>query len=184
MKIDSKGRVVLEGGGNYGFAVAIEGIDLVSDRASATFFGGDDDPDDDGETASGVMTKGNPGVMGCALPMSFEAACAGTPIPRLPWHTQLEVTNIHTGAKCTVGLIDVGPAAPPHAKGDIDLTIAASKVLNGGHEDNLTVSWRISGGLHLLPASLQSEIKAFLVGASPANPGGEFTGDAEKFPQQ
>jgi len=161
MILASDGRVLLQGAGNYGFLLGIEGDDLVCGHANATWFGGDSDPDDDGETASGTNTKGNPNVMGCALPMSFEAACAGTPIPRLPWHTQLEVTNIHTGAKCTVGLIDVGPAAPPRARGDIDLTVAASKALNGGHADNLQVSWRIVGGFHLLPDALKQEIARF-----------------------
>ena len=39
-------------------------------QAAATWFGGDDDPEDNGQTASGVPTKGNPTLLGCALPLN------------------------------------------------------------------------------------------------------------------
>lgn len=49
---DAQGTWVLSGDGSYKFRAVIDGRDLVVRDVKATWFGGDDDPDDDGFTAS------------------------------------------------------------------------------------------------------------------------------------
>lgn len=111
----------------WDFEAYIDGDDIVVNNTSATWFGGDDDPLDNGETASGVKTSGNPGIMGCALPVvAHHPSTAGSPIAfrkRIPWFTKVVVTS---GEKSiTIPLIDNGPAK---SAGDgIDLTQAAFK---------------------------------------------------------
>lgn len=126
----------------------------------ATWFGGDDDDEDSGETASGIITKGNPGCLGCALPVPTCPATHGSPLPRLPYlKTLVEVFTFVPGdggqvidKKITVPLIDVGPALDTnHA---IDLTIAAFEALGGDlKQGTLKVWFRIVGGAaFLLPS--------------------------------
>lgn len=128
------------------FEAYIDGDDIVVENTTATWFGGDDDPLDNGETASGVKTSGNPNVMGCALPVvAHHPSTAGSPIAfrkRIPWFTKVVVT--FDGNSITVPLIDNGPAKS--AKDGIDLTQAAFKTfapLREGVLDN--VSYRIIG---------------------------------------
>ena len=54
-------------------------------RAAATWFGGDDDPGDNGQTASGVLTRGHPSLLGCALPLAGYGlqSLRGTPLPMM-----------------------------------------------------------------------------------------------------
>jgi hypothetical protein len=124
---------------SWPFAATINGTISIG-PGLATWFGGDSDPQDDGTTASGVNTKGNPGLMGCALPMTDcgESATQGSPIPHLDWFQAVQVTNLDTGSDIGVPLIDIGPgrSANAHAKSPeechiIDLTIAAFKALGG-----------------------------------------------------
>ena len=67
------------------FPVIRNGDDLVVSRAAATWFGGDSDPGDNGQTASGVPTKGNPSLLGCALPLAGYGlqSLHGTPLPMM-----------------------------------------------------------------------------------------------------
>jgi len=109
----------------WSFSIRVDGNDLVCDDATATWFGGCDDELDNGQTASGVATCGNPGLLGCALPVvPNHPSTAGSPLafrPRIPWRTLVEVT--HGGKTLTVPLLDNGPA---RSAGDaIDLTQAA-----------------------------------------------------------
>ena len=122
-----------------------QGDDVVVHHTTATVFGHDTelgvtDPNDNGRCASGRGTKDNPGIMGCALPVSLaRRSTVGSPfakIPGLPWFSKVEVT--HKGKSITVQLIDNGPSAP--APGDpvpagIDLTPAACLALGIPLED-------------------------------------------------
>lgn len=146
----------------WSFSVIVEGNDLVVKNTTATWFGGDNDPHDNGETASGVRTKGNPAILGCSLPMDYQGkhkptvkAVGGSPIPMLPYGvfangkerpggTRVIVTS--GSASITVPLIDIGPAK--WARDGIDLTIAAFKLLAGGSIKRgvIPVSYRILGG--------------------------------------
>lgn len=104
---------------------------LVSGNAS--WFGGGNDPDDNGQTASGIMNNGgDPFLMGCALPLSWDgvevASCQASPLGSLPWGTQVQVTA-QNGKQVTVKLIDVGPALDENRP--IDLTVAAFEALGG-----------------------------------------------------
>ena len=131
---------ILEGDERFGFTAMIDGDDIVVQKAVATWFGGDDDPEDNGETASGVNTIKRPSIQGCALPMNF-GPCAGSPIPKLPWGTKVEVT--HEGKTITVPVIDLGPArGTGHA---IDLTSAAFEEFAMRSVGKIVVDYRIPG---------------------------------------
>ena len=62
-----EGRVIERPG--WSFRVLVENGDLIVQETTATWFGGDRDPLDNGETASGVLTRGHPDLLGCALPV-------------------------------------------------------------------------------------------------------------------
>lgn len=130
----------------------MSGPDLLVRGALATWFGGDDDPQDNGETASGVNTKGNPTLLGCALPMhGFRNvhSTVGSPIPRLPMFTKVEVTlpvkRDGSTVVVTCPLIDIGPSG--YTNHPIDLTQQAFKELGGNLRDGrISVDFRILGG--------------------------------------
>jgi len=111
-------------GSAYPWTATIDGNDIVISDVHATWFGGSDDPEDDGQTASGVSTALHPNYLGCALPLNY-GPCSGSPIPKLPWMTQVQVTNLDNEKQITVELIDLGPSPPPKATAAIDLTQAA-----------------------------------------------------------
>jgi len=118
--------------------MAFSGNLIVSGMAS--WFGGGNDPDDNGETASGVMNDGrDPDLMGCALPLAFSngklvPSCVGSPFPPLPYKsTMVKVTA--NGKTIIIPIIDCGPAL--HENRPIDLTQAAFKALGGDLEKGL-----------------------------------------------
>lgn len=99
----------------------------------ASWFGGDNDPNDDGTTASGINTKGNPTLLGCALPLVISngilvPSCVGSPFPTLPYKTTI-VTVKANGKSVDLPLIDDGPSL--HENRPIDLTQAAFVFLGG-----------------------------------------------------
>ncbi len=161
MFISHMGRKILIGDGTWPFTVNVEGSDLIVENIMITCFGGGDDPQDRGETASGVNTKLNPNILGVSLPMDGRAfhmseaehkALDGSPIPKIPWHTLVEVT---IGGKTIVpddGVIDLGPgkqASYPNEPHALDLTVAAAKLFNSGaNARNFEArgSFRIMGG--------------------------------------
>lgn len=150
---------VLRGTGRYEFTARIEGDDLVVQGVQATWFGGAHDPQDDGQTASGVSTRLHPELLGCALPMDGFHATQGSPLPRLPFlSTKVQVTRPSDGQSVVVTLVDLGPSAPPRAHAAIDLTVAAFRALGGALADGvLHVDYRVLGGaLHLPPATLSA----------------------------
>lgn len=138
---------VLRGDGTWGWVAEVDGEDIVIRDATASWFGGDDDPQDSGETASGVLTKGHPDLVGFALPMDFGKSCPGTegaPLPRLPWNTPVTVSL--GDVSVTGPLIDLGPAKS--AKHQVDLTQAAFRKfapLSQGLVHGVTVRIRGAG---------------------------------------
>jgi 3D (Asp-Asp-Asp) domain-containing protein len=131
---------ILKGDGSFAFTAEVDGDDLVVRGAQATWFGGANDPEDDGETASGINTKKRPYIQGCALPLNY-GPCAGSPIPKVPWGTKVDVT--HNGKTITVPVIDLGPARDTgHA---IDLTVAAFTEFAPLSEGKIVVDYRIIG---------------------------------------
>ena len=146
---------LLRGDGRYGFTARVEGDDLVVAGVHATWFGGAHDPDDNGQTASGLSTRLHPDLLGCALPMNGYRLTRGSPLPDFPWMTTtVHVAHPATGKSIAVPLIDLGPSAPPHAHGAIDLTCAAFRALGGSlAQGDLTVDFRIPGGALHLPAA-------------------------------
>lgn len=98
----------------------------------ATCFGGDSDPQDNGQTASGISTRANPMLQACSLPMRLDRmeALRGSPIPRLPWFTKVEVIRANAdgdgGRMSIFPVIDLGPGK--RTGNAIDLTIAAARL--------------------------------------------------------
>ena len=145
----------------WSFSVIVLNDDLLVENTTATFFGGDNDPMDNGKTSSGVLTKGHPELLGCSLPMNYQGpdlrtrrAVGGSPIPMLPWGITPHGMPVPGGTNVivtfkdkslTVPLIDIGPAK--WTRDGIDLTQAAFLAL-GGHRKQgvIPVSYRILGG--------------------------------------
>lgn len=137
------------------FDATVDGNDIVVSNTIATWFGGDEDVEsgqDNGLTASGVKTAGNPNCMGCALPVEvYDAArelvrsTCDSPLardPHIPWKTMVQVTRgIQT---ITVPLIDNGPSkSSGHG---LDLTQAAFRALGVPvRVGTMTVSYRVLG---------------------------------------
>lgn len=107
-----------------------------------TWFGGSDDPQDNGDTASGLNTRDDPSIRGCALPIPTCEATKGSPLPILPYLETMVEISADNGKQVTVPLIDVGPAlATNHA---IDVTQQTFKDLGGNLSGGiLSVSYRI-----------------------------------------
>lgn len=118
-----------------GLTLFVEDEDLVLKNVRVTCFGGTDDPQDSGKTASGLSTK-PPGTMGCALPRNYTGPHAptrrsleGSPIPQaLPWRAPVQFTERATGKTLVVPFIDLGPDLNTENAGD--LTVAAAKHFN------------------------------------------------------
>ena len=140
---------ILEGDGSFGFKAEVDGDDIVVRGAQATWFGGAHDPEDNGETASGINTKKRPNIQACALPLNY-GPCEGSPIPKVPWGTKVEVTHLATGDKITVPVIDLGPARDTgHA---IDLTVTAFEQFAPLSTGKVLVDYRILGAARRIPA--------------------------------
>lgn len=141
-----KGKI-LEGDSRFGFTAEVDGDDIVVRGGQATWFGGANDPEDNGETASGISTKKRPSILACALPLNY-GPCAGSPIPKVPWGTKVEVTHLATGQKITVPVIDLGPS--PGTGHAIDLTVAAFEQFAPLSAGKIVVDYRIFGAARRL----------------------------------
>jgi D-alanyl-D-alanine carboxypeptidase len=147
---------VLTGEGNfqntYPSGVEVSGGDLVVHNTKATWFGGPNDPSDNGNTASGITTRDKPELLGCALPLPVRRSkvTQGTPFPTLPFQTQVRVKNLKNQQEITVPIIDIGPAA---ATGNgIDLTEAAFNGLGAATaEGRINVDFIVIGGARFVP---------------------------------
>lgn len=147
---------LLRGDGSWPWSARVDGDDIIVTDVIATCFGGSNDPQDNGETASGISTKGNPTLKACALPMIYTGnsaalrkALGGSPIPKLPWKTMVEI--IANGKRLTVPVIDLGPAKK--TGNAIDLTLAAARFFDGNATASnfeIECSYRILGGAKYL----------------------------------
>lgn len=126
---------IQQGDGTWPWKARIDGDDVVVDDCRMTCFGGSNDPQDSGETASGVSTKSRPGLAACSLPMdgryfpglsrAEHQALDGSPIPRVPWNTIVKVTS--NGITLNLPVIDLGPGK--RTGNALDLTIAAARLI-------------------------------------------------------
>lgn len=128
----AQGNRILTGDGSYPWTAEVDGDDILIRNARATCFGGSDDPQDSGETASGISTKANPNLAACSLPMNYTGsngptrrALIGSPIPILPWKTIVRITRLGSTDFIDVPVIDLGPAKT--TGNAADLTIAAAR---------------------------------------------------------
>ncbi len=128
---NSLGGLVLKNGPGWPWMAFVDGPDIVIEPGSITWFGGPDDPEDSGETMSGVDNH-KYGVLGCALPVAWWVSSTrdspfcwgrirGNKVPGIPWHTKVQVT--HREKVLTIPLIDNGPSE--WADDICDLTPAA-----------------------------------------------------------
>lgn len=146
----------LRGDGTWPWTAQVDGDDILVIGVRATCFGGGDDTQDNGETASGVSTKDNPTLKACALPMAYAGpsealrkALGGSPIPKLPWRTPVQIMS--NGRTLTVPVIDLGPGK--RTGNALDLTIAAARFFDGAataSKFELWCSYRIIGGAKFL----------------------------------
>jgi hypothetical protein len=153
--------------------VSIEGDDVWVRNVRASWFGGPNDREDSGETASGVNTRAHPDILGCALPMAgfHHPATNASPIPRLPWFTQVRVTNTSNGRQIQVPLIDLGPALSAASHAAIDLTETAFVQLGGKPTAGIMgVTFSIVGGARYMPKAA-SELKTVSLNNSLAEEG-------------
>ena len=113
----------------YPAFVYTSGDDIIVPLAWATAFGGPDDEDDDGSTASGQRTDIPGGLACCALPLPYDHPCRGTAFPNLPWGTLVRVQS--KGRAISIPLLDVGPGRALESKALIDMTLPAWRLLTG-----------------------------------------------------
>lgn len=149
---DTSHLTILRGDGTWPWSAHVDGDDILVIGVRATCFGGSNDPQDSGETASGISTRNNPALKACALPMAYSGtskalrkALGGSPIPKLPWGTKVEV--MANGKHLTVPVIDLGPAK--RTGNALDLTIAAARFFDPSATATrfeLECSIRIIGG--------------------------------------
>ena len=146
----------LKGDGTWPFTATIDGDDIVVSNITITCFGGLDDPQDPGDTASGVNTKRNPTIAGVALPMNIgprSPHTQGSPIPKLPWGTPVEVTIgkfVSTPAK---GVIDIGPGKQASKPGDphaLDLTPGAAQFFSPDPLERLATNFEAQGSYRII----------------------------------
>lgn len=147
----------------FPFEVKVDGDDLVC-TGIATAFGGAFDPMDDGNTASGINTKRNPLVMGCALPMDGYGvkSLVGSPFPKMEFGLHPHFTPNPAGAHVVLELdggrvigpipvIDLGPSGGTgHA---IDLTVAVARMLDPhatASNFERRITFRVLGGAKYL----------------------------------
>lgn len=149
---------------NWPFTVEVDGDDLVVHDVVITCFGGDDDPQDDGETASGVNTKTHPDIEGVSVAMdgrqfshlsqAEHRALDGSPIPRMPFFTPVEVTINGTTIQAEKGIIDLGPgleASKPGEPHGLDLTVAlAARFSPGVSREKLSRDFEARGSFRIL----------------------------------
>jgi hypothetical protein len=145
---------ILRGDGSFDFVARIDGDDLVVENVKCTYFGGADDPMDNGSTASGLSTIENPNILGCALPMDKAGSpkTDGSPIPFLEYRkTQVVVKNLANSKVTTVPLIDLGPSKFAKSPAAIDLTKAAFTALGADLRVGLIrVDYRVLGAAKVI----------------------------------
>jgi hypothetical protein len=147
---------MLTGEGNfrntYPNGVAVVGDDLVVRNTKATWFGGPNDPSDNGNTASGITTRDKPNLLGCALPLPSRRSnlTLGTPFPTVPWQTKVRVKNLINQQEITIPLIDLGPAVK--TGNGLDLTEAAFNALGAATAvGRISVDFTVIGGARFVP---------------------------------
>lgn len=140
------GRRILRGDGAWPFEVIVDGEDLLIRDVVITCFGGNgdgtiSDPQDSGDTASGRNTKSN-AIDGVSVPMDGRMfsglserehrALDGSPIPRLPWFTLVELTVNGRQFRPKDGIVDLGPGKQASRRGEphaLDLTVPAAALV-------------------------------------------------------
>jgi len=158
---DPDGLVFLTGDGTWPWRAFIDGPDILVRGARATCFGGADDPQDSGDTASGISTKDDPTIEAVSLPMdgrmfhglnaAEHAALDGSPLPRVPWKTLVSVT--HGGVSHTFPVIDLGPGK--RTGNALDLTKGAARRFNPKATTTnfeMICDYRIIGGAQFVKA--------------------------------
>jgi hypothetical protein len=133
---------IIPGTGSFHWSIQVDGNDLLILNVWGTAFGGSNDPQDDGQTSSGVSTKLHPFIMGVALPMSGYGlkSLQGSPIPHMPFgvHSNgqdrpdgahVVIQDVVTGKQSpVVPVIDLGPSG--YTGNAIDMSVALAKTFD------------------------------------------------------
>lgn len=136
----------------------IDGDDLVVRNVRCTCFGGTSDPQDNGETASGISTK-HPTVRGAALPRRYtghngpllKALGDGLIPPGVPFGLPVEITDLASGKQEWAPFIDIGPAT--HTGNYLDVTEAVAKRFDSdatSRNFEIRCDYRVVGGARYL----------------------------------
>lgn len=135
--------------------ITVQGNDIVVENSVMTWFGGGDDPTDNGETSSGFSTKGHPESHGAAIPMDIGShfpPTHGSGIPKMPWLMIVEVFIPDTGKTLSIATIDLGPDISKFPDHYLDVTKPAFIALGGNpHDGRMIANYRIVGGAKYMP---------------------------------
>lgn len=161
---------ILVGDGTWSWVAYIVGEDIKVRNAWATAFGGSNDPEDSGETASGFPTKGHPDLIACSLPMDGYGvnSLRGSPIPKMPFGVWRDGRDKPTGAHVIASdpvsgkqtpvmpVIDLGPSG--YTGNALDLSVAAARIFKptaSAINFKMRLDFRIIGGAKYALAPLQ-----------------------------
>jgi hypothetical protein len=168
--VTSPRPLVLSGDGSWSFTADIVGDDIVVHDIVITCFGGAFDPQDNGQTASGVNTKTN-AIRGVSIAMdgrqftgissAVHRALDGAPIPRLrnahgltAWHLPVEVNIGNVFYTPPDGIVDLGPgkqASDPGKPHGLDLTpLAASYFAPNASLQSLSRNFEMRGSFRII----------------------------------
>lgn len=136
----------------------IDGDDLVVRNVRSTCFGGTSDPQDSGDTASGISTK-DPDIRGVALPRRYtghngpllKALGDGLIPARVPFGLPVEITDLATGHQEWAPFLDIGPAS--HTGNFLDVTEAVAKLFDSAATSRnfeMQCTYRVVGGAKYL----------------------------------
>lgn len=149
---NTTGNRVLVGDGSWFFTAEVDGDDIVVRNVKSTRWGGADDAEDGGMSASGLSTVAHPEYQGVSLPMRIPGATGallkaigGSPLPKFPWYTPVKVYSHKTNTSLFGHLIDIGPAKwTGHA---LDMTNSLVQALGLPLSDGVyDVDYRVIGG--------------------------------------
>ena len=156
---------ILRGDGTWPFTARIEDEDIVCEDIVITCFGGANDPQDSGATASGISTKANPNIEGVSIAMdgrqfgrlspAEHRALDGSPFPRMPWGTKVIITVEGRQFAPGAGIIDLGPGKQaskgPHDPHALDVTVAvAARIRPAIPRHKLSTQFSARGSFRIL----------------------------------
>lgn len=135
----------------YDFTVAADGDDLVIRHGTATRFGANDDPEDNGVGAWGFPVRQHPEYLGISLPIRGHAGgLTDSPVPHLPGGIAVKVYSAKTGKSVFAHLVDIGPSRFTGRAADLMNSVVTALGLTLA-DGVYPVDLRVIGGAKYLP---------------------------------